>query len=87
MHTAAVIASELDNLLSAAETSEDEEEEDESDSDDDSSCEESGLGLLARFAASALPVSSAPSNLLHDGKHCSRQSTLGKTRRHKMTCT
>ena len=52
-----------------------------SDSDADGGCEESGLGLLARFAASALPVSSTPLSLLHDGKHHrSRQSTLGKTR-------
>lgn len=83
MHTANIIVSKLDGLLSAAETSEDEEEEDESDTDDDDGCEESGLGLLARFAASALPVSSAPLNLLHEGKHCSRQSTLGKKKKKK----
>ncbi|XP_031734102.1 trinucleotide repeat-containing gene 18 protein [Anarrhichthys ocellatus] len=55
------------------ETSED--NEDESDSDD----EESGLGLLARFAASALPVSSTPLSIFHDGKQRSRQSTLGSS--------
>lgn len=57
-----------------AEISDDEEE----DEDLDGGCEESGLGLLARFAASALPVSSGPGSLLPEGKHCSRQSTLGK---------
>ncbi|KAK5856620.1 hypothetical protein PBY51_008203 [Eleginops maclovinus] len=57
------------------ETSEDEDGyEDVSDSE-----EESGLGLLARFAASAIPVSSAPLSLLNDGKHRSRQSTLGSS--------
>lgn len=75
--------------LSHTETSED-EEEDESDSDDDDGdeddddggCEENGLGLLARFAASALPVSPPPLSLLHDGKHCSsRQSMLGNPKR------
>lgn len=62
-----------------SETSEDDEDDNEEESDsDDGGCEESGLGLLARFAASALPVSSTPLSLLHDGKHRSRQSTLGK---------
>lgn len=79
---AATSVSELKNLLSETETSEDDDDdeanEEESDSED-GGCEESGLGLLARFAASALPVSSAPLSLLHDGKHHSRrQSTLGK---------
>lgn len=64
------------NLFSKTETSED--DEDDSDSDD-GACEESGLGLLARFAASALPVSAPALGLLHDGKQRGRQSTLGKT--------
>lgn len=71
-----------ENLVSETDTSDEDEEDDdddESDSDYDASCEESGLGLLARFAASALPVSSTPLTILHDGKHRSRQSTLGKT--------
>lgn len=52
--------------------------EDDSDSDYEG-CEESGLGLLARFAASALPVSSTPMTLHHEGKQRSRQSALGNT--------
>lgn len=79
-----------DNLFFETETSEEDDDDDDDDDDeddhdnedesdsDDAGCEESGLGLLARFAASALPVSSAPLSLLHDGKHHSRQSTLGK---------
>lgn len=66
-----------EHLFSETETSEDDDNEEDSDSDD-GGCEESGLGLLARFAASALPVSSAPLSLLQDGKNRSRQSTLGK---------
>ncbi|TNN47649.1 Trinucleotide repeat-containing gene 18 protein [Liparis tanakae] len=64
------------------ETSEDEDDDDEEESDsdaEDGGCEESGLGLLARFAASALPVSSTPLSLFHDGKKRSRQSTLGSS--------
>lgn len=57
---------------------EDDDGEDESDSDYEG-CEESGLGLLARFAASALPVSSTPMTLHHEGKQRSRQSALGNT--------
>lgn len=82
--------SELERLVSQTETSEeDDENEDESDSDDDDDdddggCEESGLGLLARFAASALPVSSTPLSLLHEGKHRSRQSTLGNPAQHAL---
>lgn len=60
------------------EEEDDDDDEDESDSDYEG-CEESGLGLLARFAASALPVSSTPMTLHHEGKHRSRQSTLGNT--------
>ncbi|CAB1452304.1 unnamed protein product [Pleuronectes platessa] len=60
------------------ETSEDEDDEEEFDSDD-GGCEESGLGMLARFAANALPVSATPLSLLHEGKHRSRQSTLGSS--------
>lgn len=80
-----------DGLFFETETSEDEDDSDDDDDDDnddrdnedesdsdDGGCEESGLGLLARFAASAIPVSSTPLSLLHDGKHHSRQSTLGK---------
>ena len=55
----------------------DDDDEEESESED-SSYEESGLGLLARFAASALPVNSTPLTLIHDNKHRNRQSTLGK---------
>lgn len=62
-------------VFSLTETSAEEEESDF----DDIGCEESGLGLLAQFAASALPASPAPLRLLHDGKRCGRQSTLGKT--------
>ncbi|XP_037544799.1 trinucleotide repeat-containing gene 18 protein [Nematolebias whitei] len=67
--------------LSSSDDSFDQEtsaEEEESDFDD-IGCEESGLGLLAQFAASALPVSPAPLRLLHDGKRCGRQSTLGSS--------
>lgn len=84
---AACLCSRAHSFLSHTESSED-EEEDESGSDgddDDDDEEESGLGLLARFAASALPVSPPPLSLLHDGKHSSsRQSALGK---HKQTQT
>uniref|UniRef100_A0A1A8VAS8 Trinucleotide repeat containing 18 n=1 Tax=Nothobranchius furzeri TaxID=105023 RepID=A0A1A8VAS8_NOTFU len=63
------------------ESSDDEEDEsgseDDNSDDDEDGCEESGLGLLARFAASALPASPAPLSLLCEGKPCSRQSTLG----------
>ncbi|KAM8845546.1 trinucleotide repeat-containing gene 18 protein isoform 1-T2 [Spinachia spinachia] len=62
------------------ETSEDEDDySDEFGSDDGGGCEESGLGLLARFAASALPVSSTPLSIFHDDKQRSRQSTLGSS--------
>lgn len=68
-------------LSSDSETSEEDEDneddDDETDSDDDSVGEESGLGLLARFAASALPVRSTPLSLVHDSNHYSLQSTLG----------
>ena len=40
--------------------------------------EESGLGLLARFAASVLPVASTSATLLSDSKHRRMLSTLGK---------
>lgn len=82
---AAMIMSELNISSLNTDTSDDEEEEDDDDEDESDSdydvggCEESGLGLLARFAASALPVSSPPLSLLHDGKHRSRQNTLGNS--------
>lgn len=64
-----------ENLLSVTETSEDDEDSDS----DGGGCEESGLGLLARFAASALPVGPAPLSLHHEGKNRPRQSILGKS--------
>ena len=67
------------NLLFETETSEDEDDDEEEFDSDDGGCEESGLGMLARFAANAIPVSSTPLSLLHEGKHRSRLSTLGKS--------
>ncbi|KAL6103290.1 tnrc18 [Pungitius sinensis] len=61
------------------ETSEDEDDYSGESDSDGGGCEESGLGLLARFAASAIPVSSTPLSLFHDGKQRSRQSTLGSS--------
>ncbi|KAK6312630.1 hypothetical protein J4Q44_G00182940 [Coregonus suidteri] len=54
-----------------------ESSEDEEDEEEGSELEESGLGLLARFAASALPVNPAPQSRLHDDKRRSRQSVPG----------
>lgn len=80
---AAMIMSELNISSLNTDTSDDEEDDDDEDESDSDygvgGCEESGLGLLARFAASALPVSSPPLSLLHDGKHRSRQNTLGNS--------
>ena len=71
------------SLLFETETSEDEDDEEEEEFDsDDGGCEESGLGMLARFAANAIPVSSTPPSLVHEGKHRSRLSTLGKSTTH-----
>ncbi|KAG7281181.1 hypothetical protein CRUP_032884 [Coryphaenoides rupestris] len=61
--------------------SSEEDEEDDDEEEEESDYEESGLGMLARFAASALPVKAAPPllTLFHDDKHRSRQSILGSS--------
>ncbi|KAK1876912.1 Trinucleotide repeat-containing 18 protein [Dissostichus eleginoides] len=67
-------------LSSSDDSFDQESSEDEEDYEDVSDSEDlSGLGLLARFAASATPVPPTPPSLLHDGKHRSRQSTLGSS--------
>ncbi|KAJ3600596.1 hypothetical protein NHX12_031576 [Muraenolepis orangiensis] len=60
-------------------SSDDSFDQESSEEDDGSEYEESGLGLLARFAASALPVKATPMTRFHGNKHRSRQSTLGSS--------
>uniref|UniRef100_A0A8C7KIG6 Trinucleotide repeat containing 18 n=1 Tax=Oncorhynchus kisutch TaxID=8019 RepID=A0A8C7KIG6_ONCKI len=69
--------SSSDDSFDQESSTEEDDDEEESSCSEGSELEESGLGLLARFAASALPVNPVPLPRLHDNKHRSRQSILG----------
>ncbi|KAL0992513.1 hypothetical protein UPYG_G00094350 [Umbra pygmaea] len=71
------LSSSDDSFDQESSSNHDDDDGDEESGSEGSGLEESGLGLLARFAASALPVNPASLNHLCDSKNPRRQSILG----------